>query len=364
MEIRHDVLIVMTPDGRFMNGKKTPNRHYSIGEEIPFYPVNKDKRVAVKKNWKAAASILTAAILMIALFATNFLQGDKAYAYVSMDINPSLELSLDKEQQVIDITPYNEDGKVLIKRLEDWKNEEVSDVAEEILRLSEKLGYLKNGQDVWITSTITDLSEDESHSAFLKDLNDFVENYNNMHSAEIIINETTNDVREEAVKKGMTAGTLLKETVDKDKKTIVNPVEGKEESPSKKEMEDKKAENPAVSVPNQSVEKEEKNKPKQNNNPASNGKSNGNGMNQGSGQNKGSERNDASSRNASSQKERGESDHRSQNHKRDNNSSTDDRQKKNGEEQGKSIRHENQGNGHSDSNNKKNHENNNRDKND
>ncbi|WP_175988567.1 anti-sigma factor domain-containing protein [Bacillus sp. Marseille-Q1617] len=344
MEIRRDVLVMMTPDGQFMNGKKTPNKQYSVGEEIPFHPVKKDRRVIEKRNWKAAASILTAAILMITLFSTSFLQSDKAYAYVSVDINPSLELSLDREQQVIAITPYNEDGKVLIKKLEDWKNEEVSDVAEEILRLSEKLGYLKKGQNVWITSTLTELAEDETYSALLNELHDFTNEYNNLHPTEIIVNETTTDIREEAVEKGMTAGTLLKEKGKRDKKIIVNPDENIEEPAVKKEKEVIKPENPAVS--NQSDEKEEANDGKQNNAASIEKRKNevGNGNN--AEKNRGSQGNNTSNRNTSSQKERSESDNRSHDNKRDtNNRSSDKHREKNSKNEDKSNRSDNKNHG-------------------
>jgi hypothetical protein len=261
MEIRRDVLILMTPDGQFMNGKKTPNQRYTIGEEIPIFPVKGGSQLKVKRNWKTAASILTAAVLILTLFSVSLLQSNKAYAYVSVDINPSLELSLNKEQQVIDIAPYNEDGEVMIEKLGDWEREDVSVVAEEILRISEKLGYLKKDQNVWITSTFTDLSESQTHSAFLKELNEFVKQYNDQHSAEIIMKETTEDIREEAIKKGVTAGTLLKETVNKENEVMANPDKDKEEIPLKAPDEGKKATVPAASNGGkQQAKQEEKDK--------------------------------------------------------------------------------------------------------
>ncbi|XXM73290.1 anti-sigma-I factor RsgI family protein [Lysinibacillus sphaericus] len=223
MEIRRDVLIMMTPDGQFVNGKKVPDGHYAIGEEITFLPVKEHRRFNPGYKWKSASALLTAAILIITLFSASFIQSNKAYAYVSVDINPSLELSLNKENQVIDITPYNEDARILIENLENWKKEDVSDVTGEILRLSEKLGYLKNDQNVWITSTMTDSADSGKHSALLDDLNSFVKQYNNMHSTEIIVNETTKDLREKALKQGVTAGAFLKESVKSEQPKPVKP---------------------------------------------------------------------------------------------------------------------------------------------
>jgi hypothetical protein len=349
MEIRRDVLIMMTPDGQFLNGKKTSNQRYTIGEEIPFYPVKEKSQVKVKRNWKAAASILTAAVLILTLFSASFLQSNKAYAYVSVDINPSLELSLNKEQQVIDITPYNEDGEVLLEKLEDWKKEDVSEVAEEILRVSEKLGYLKMNQNVWITSTFTDLSENQTHSALLKELNGFVKQYNNQHSAEIIMKETTEDIREEAVKKGVTAGTLLKEK--KDKELIVNPDGDKAEKTAKEPIEEKKADSPRSSDADKSKpqhvedkQKKDAHDQKQDKKADSNEKkSNGNGNNKPI-DNRGSERGSAL------QEDQGAPDNRSNNQskKKNNNNQSDNRPDKNSGTREKPNPHENknQGNSH------------------
>jgi Anti-sigma factor N-terminus len=348
MEIRRDVLIMMTPDGQFMNGKKTPNQHYTIGEEIPFFPVKGGSQLKVKRNWKAAASILTAAVLILTLFSASFLQSNKAYAYVSVDINPSLELSLNKERQVIDMTPYNEDGEVLIEKLEDWEKEDVSEVAEEILLVSEKLGYLKKDQNVWITSSFTDLSENQTHSALLKELKEFVNQYNNQHSAEIIMKETTEDIREEAVKKGVTAGTLLKEK--KDKELIVNPDGDKVEKTAKEPIEEKKAVSPSASKADQSKsqrgedkQKKDAHDQKQDKKAHSNEKkSNGHGNNK-SIDNKGSEGNKASER-GSSKEDQGAPDDRSNNHskKKNNNSQSDNRPDKNSGTRDKPNPHENE----------------------
>ncbi|MCA1056667.1 anti-sigma factor domain-containing protein [Rossellomorea aquimaris] len=221
MEIRRDVLIMMTPDGQFMNGKRTPNLDYAIGEEIHFQPLRQSSRNAVKgkwKNWKATASILTAAIFMLAFFASTIFNGNKAYAYVSVDINPSLELSLNKEQEVIDITPFNDDGEILLKKLKDWEHDDVREVTADILSLSEKMGYLKKGQHVWMTSTFTKKPEKEMRSSLVEGLTAFVSEYNQQHNAEIIMEETTEAIREKAIQKGVTAGKLLKDEAENEKK--------------------------------------------------------------------------------------------------------------------------------------------------
>jgi hypothetical protein len=333
MEIRRDVLIMMTPDGQFMNGKKVRNQQYLIGEEIPFFPVKKESRLKVKRNWKTAASILTAAVLMLSLLSASFLQTNKAYAYVSVDINPSLELTLNKDQQVLEITPYNDDAEILMKKLKDWEKDDVSEVAEEILRMSEKLGYLKDDQNVWITSTFTEIASTETHSALLKDLNEFVKLYNDQHSAEIIMNETTDDLRDEAVNRGVTAGTLLKETVNKENEIIANPAEGKEKKFTKEPVVEEKSTIPAASS-NDEKEKKIPNGLKQDNKASYSEKSNNGRKNQ----NSDSEKNN---RNNGSDKAEDQS-NRSHPKKKENKS--DNQRNKSDEHEGRTFHQENKAN--------------------
>ena len=54
------------------------------------------------------ASLLVACFLCALLFSTT---GRKVFAYVSVDINPSLEVSVTKDLRVIDLQACNDDGR-------------------------------------------------------------------------------------------------------------------------------------------------------------------------------------------------------------------------------------------------------------
>ena len=43
---------------------------------------------------------------------------EKVFAYVSVDINPSLEVSVTKDLRVIDLQACNDDGRRILKRIE------------------------------------------------------------------------------------------------------------------------------------------------------------------------------------------------------------------------------------------------------
>ncbi len=52
-----------------------------------------------------------------AVFSTTN-QKKKVFAYVSVDINPSLEVSVTKDFRVIDLQACNDDGRRILKRIE------------------------------------------------------------------------------------------------------------------------------------------------------------------------------------------------------------------------------------------------------
>ncbi|MEI2664979.1 anti-sigma factor domain-containing protein [Rossellomorea sp. LJF3] len=240
MEIKQDILVMMTAEGEFLTGRKQPDQQYAIGEEIPFFPLSSraDKPNSIHKwNWRVSTSLLTVLVVVIALFSSSVLQNNRAYAYVSVDINPSMELTLNKDQQVLNIKPYNGDAKVLLKELSDWKNEDVGAVTEKIFLISERLGYLKGIQNVFITSSFIDDSDPKRETELLDELNEFVEDYGSDHSTNIIMKETSREFRKKASEKGMTAGSLIRETEQKDSNRTIEPVKNESKKEDKEVQE-------------------------------------------------------------------------------------------------------------------------------
>jgi len=79
-----------------------------------------------------------------------------AYAIVSVDINPSFELYVDLQDNVIEINPMNDDAKSLI--LNKLIGLPVQDVVEDLIKQAQDLGYinlLDTNQDTVIISTIS-----------------------------------------------------------------------------------------------------------------------------------------------------------------------------------------------------------------
>lgn len=66
------------------------------------------------------------------------------YAYVSLDINPSLELVLDQKKQVIDVIAYNADGEAIIQAVKP-QGYEVVEAIHMLVNSDAIQSYMQNG---------------------------------------------------------------------------------------------------------------------------------------------------------------------------------------------------------------------------
>ncbi len=116
MEVEPGEVTVLSSTGEFrkvkINGKMP-----ELGAVISLPPTRAKKPWAASwMGWVAAAA---AAVLIFA--APWALPGDdnspQVIAYVTVDINPSIQLALDEEEEVISARPWNEDGNRILKKV-------------------------------------------------------------------------------------------------------------------------------------------------------------------------------------------------------------------------------------------------------
>jgi len=210
LEVNGDIVTLLTPEGEFIQVLK--ERPYQIGEEIENIPIQQQK---IKKSFfrrsplmMVAASIAAVSFLIftyIANFASN-----EVYAYLSIDINPSIELSVNEDLEVIKIKGYNNDGKKIVNLLVDWKEKELTEVAERIIQLSMEKNYLRQGEEVLIT-TVEKKRVPRLSKQIQEQINKVEKTYK---SREIIVTKekSTIEVRNEAAQKGFTTGKYMKLT--------------------------------------------------------------------------------------------------------------------------------------------------------
>lgn len=130
IESKGDRSIFLTGDGQFMHGRAV--KQLEIGEEGYFYIDS----LKAKTKWQPIWAPTVAAFAVLLLFLSVLLPSGEAFAYVQVEINPSVELGIDEEYRVISLRDLNTDGESLIGKLGTWKNHSLDEVLSKVIALS------------------------------------------------------------------------------------------------------------------------------------------------------------------------------------------------------------------------------------
>jgi hypothetical protein len=226
MEVQPDTIIMMTPEGEFVKTRKQPSVHYEIGEERTFFPHTYEEsstsilgRLKQKLHIKPVLSG-AAALLMLLFILIPAFNDPEVYAYVSVDINPSFEMSIDQDQEVMDIKPFNAEAEEILKQMREWKGKSIIDVTDEIIDLSSKNGYMDELKKVTLTTVFTDEADSKDKSSVEDEIKQLTNEKLDEGTAAISLIDSDSEVRAEAIAAGMTAGQLLmkKEKAQKEQK--------------------------------------------------------------------------------------------------------------------------------------------------
>lgn len=214
MEVKKRTCIVLTSDGLFLEVSR-PRGEVEIGSEIHY----SRSVLHLFKPYLAVASILVAAL---AWFAFNAML-PRAVAYVSLDINPSVELGIDRGARIVSAKGINEDGQRLLKKVA-ILNEPLKDGLQKIIYGCIEYKYLQPQGDNLVLVTFTGIQSKElEYSADAIYENLYAPISNSGVNAELIVTETDNKTVKEANNHGVTPGRyLLQKELEKKGVTITN----------------------------------------------------------------------------------------------------------------------------------------------
>ncbi|PGC65309.1 hypothetical protein COM21_19025 [Bacillus toyonensis] len=234
MDIKKHSVVVLTPNGEFITCKRKGDS-CMIGEEISFDEQEQKASHFSIPSFLKPASILVACFLFAVLFFYNQPE-EKVFAYVSVDINPSLEVSVTKDFRVIDLQACNDDGRRILKELKQWENKQLQEVIRTIIKQSQEDKYLTNDKQVMLTAVAKDKALEPLLEKAMKELK---KEYELKHIT-VEYQSSTMQVRENARKAGIGTGVYIKQENEKNKSltppaTPSNPVENEEEVQSQPE---------------------------------------------------------------------------------------------------------------------------------
>lgn len=214
MDIQKRSIVVLTPDGEFITCKRKPHS-YMIGQEVSF---NKQEQRAARFSLPSLlkpASLLVACFLCVFLFLYNKSE-EKALAYVSIDINPSLEASVTKDLRVTELRACNEDGKRILKEMKQWKNQPLRDVVRAVVKQSEEDGYLTDEKQVMLTSVAKEKTLEPQLEQTMQGLKN---EYDTKHITVVYV-ESTMEMRENARRAGVSTGVYIKREKEKKQQPV------------------------------------------------------------------------------------------------------------------------------------------------
>lgn len=214
LEVNSKFVTFLTPDGEFLKSKKVRD-HYEIGEEISFVAVN--ETYSLKKSifqFEKLRVVMASSVAAVLLFFTvfTFYDSQEVYAYMSIDINPSLEAGVDKKLRVVSLEAYNSEGELVLDSLKEWMNQPIDSVTTAIIQESKESGYYQDGSEIIIATVIVETESQTLEEKLNTNVKDLVQSYKEVNIPITVLN-STNEERELAHQKGISTGKYKREII-------------------------------------------------------------------------------------------------------------------------------------------------------
>ncbi|MEG0874221.1 MAG: hypothetical protein RSB05_05865, partial [Clostridiales bacterium] len=138
VEIKDKFAAALTDNGCIV---KISNKNYVIGQVINM----NETKTAAKKITMRAAAIAAAVVLTLGL-SSGLYAYFTPYSYVSMDVNPSIEYTLNIFGRTLSVNAVNDDGKEILQEvnLKDLNNKTIDEAIKLTLGEIEKAGYFNS----------------------------------------------------------------------------------------------------------------------------------------------------------------------------------------------------------------------------
>jgi len=132
--------IFLTSDGLFEKGIPLTSS-VQIGEEVYFRPYQNMKQQKAKVSYKSrwTTPMLSVVATLVLLFSVLLPAQSNVSAYVQIDINPSIELGINKAGNVYSFKGLNDDGVGIKRDISFWKGKPLSWVLLQIVDRTESL---------------------------------------------------------------------------------------------------------------------------------------------------------------------------------------------------------------------------------
>ncbi len=202
VKIKRKTCIVMTPEGEYREVPLPGGAVPRLGQEI---------KLEARKRFPYLKQLMAAASLFIVLLAGMLYLGETppAAAYLTIDINPSIELAVSTAGKVISARAMDEEGERILAEVK-VKGRDLREAVGLIVAQAVTDNYIEESGDNVILATLTVASGAEP----LVDLNSVYEAIKNPVessglASDVIIEPVEPEMRQEAAASGISTGRYL-----------------------------------------------------------------------------------------------------------------------------------------------------------
>ncbi|HPZ43989.1 MAG TPA: anti-sigma factor domain-containing protein [Bacillota bacterium] len=202
VKVKSNSCIVLTPEGEYREVPLTEGSRARVGQEIQ---IPQRKTIPYFRFLMVAASLLAVVVLAGQFFPL----APPAAAYLTIDINPSVELGVTASEKVVSARGLNPDGERILAKVT-VKGLKLSDAVDRIVSQAVTDQFLNDIDENIILATLT-VEENQEPLVALDTVYEAIEKpvrYSGI-LAEIIIEPVTPKMREDAAKTGLSTGKFL-----------------------------------------------------------------------------------------------------------------------------------------------------------
>jgi|LGOV01.1.fsa_nt_gb hypothetical protein len=156
------------------------NNNLKLGKSIYYFKEN----LYIEKPKRLKNIVIAAAILFMIVFIQPPAVEAIAFGYISVDINPSIQLEIDKNLDVIKIEAKNKDAESIIK--DDWIGNNYKIVIDEIIKSAESKGILNEKRDFVLVSYYFNDNSEESEIEFNESIDELYNMSNQNYSIAVV----------------------------------------------------------------------------------------------------------------------------------------------------------------------------------
>ncbi|MEG1491709.1 MAG: hypothetical protein RR227_05470, partial [Oscillospiraceae bacterium] len=203
VEIKGKFVAALSDDGTVIRMK---NENFAVGQVIDAKKITVTKTKALSRFAAAAAGFM----LVCGLGFGGIYAYKTPASYVSMDVNPSIEYTLNMFDRVLEVEAVNDDGTKILQKitLENLTNKTIDDAIALTLDEINREGYLKGEGGIVIATSGKKSAASEELAAHLKSLitAQCAENKNTVSIESMAVSREQLD---EAKAQGVTPGKLI-----------------------------------------------------------------------------------------------------------------------------------------------------------